>query len=306
MPVAENTRAVRVRVPAKINLHLGVGPLRPDGFHELVTVFQAVDLADEVTASEGLGLEIHLSGTGADSVPTGPDNIAWRAASLLAERAQVPPDVRLEIVKAIPVAGGMAGGSADAAATLLACATLWQTGTSRPELAALAAELGSDVAFPLAGGTALATGRGEVLTPVLSTGQFHWVLAVAAFGISAADAYRELDRLRDAGAAPEPVGSPDAVLDALRAGDPRRLAAALGNDLQAAALRLRPSLRRTLTAGCDLGALAGIVSGSGPTCAFLCSGADSAARLAAALAGEGVCRTTRVTTGPVPGARVVL
>jgi 4-diphosphocytidyl-2-C-methyl-D-erythritol kinase len=306
MPLAENTRAVRVRVPAKINLHLGVGPLRPDGFHELVTVFQAVDLADEVTASEGLGLEVHLSGTGADSVPTGPDNIAWRAASLLAERAQVPPDVRLEIVKAIPVAGGMAGGSADAAATLLACATLWQTGTSKQELATLAAELGSDVAFPLTGGTALATGRGEVLTPVLSTGQFHWVLAVAAFGISAADAYRELDRLRAGDAAPAAVGSPDALLDALRAGDPRRLALALGNDLQPAALRLRPSLRRTLTAGCDLGALAGIVSGSGPTCAFLCSGADAAAQLAAALAGEGVCRTTRVTTGPVPGARVVL
>jgi 4-diphosphocytidyl-2-C-methyl-D-erythritol kinase len=307
MPLAaENTRAVRVRVPAKINLHLGVGPLRPDGFHELVTVFQAVDLADEVTATDGLGLEIHVSGTQPNAVPTGPDNIAWRAASLLAERAQVPPDVRLEILKAIPVAGGMAGGSADAAATLLACATLWQTGTSKSQLLGLAAELGSDVAFPLTGGTALGTGRGELLSPVLATGEFHWVLAVASFGIAAVDAYRELDRQRGAGDAPEPIGAPDPVLDALRAGDPHRLGAVLGNDLQAAALALAPSLRRTLRAGQELGAIAGIVSGSGPTCAFLCADAGAANQLAAALAGEGVCRTTRVAIGPAPGARVVL
>jgi 4-diphosphocytidyl-2-C-methyl-D-erythritol kinase len=306
MPAAEPPRAVRVRVPAKINLHLGVGSLRPDGFHELVTVFQAVDLADEVVATEALGLEVRMTGPGTDTLPTGPENIAWRAASLLADHAQVAPHARLEITKSIPVAGGMAGGSADAAATLLACATLWQTGTSKPELLDLAAELGSDVAFPLTGGTALGTGRGEVLTPVLTTGVFYWVLALASFGISAGDAYRELDRLRAAASAPEPAGPADALLDALRAGDPHRLGAALGSDLQAAALVLAPSLRRTLTAGRELGAIAGLVSGSGPTCAFLCADAASATQLAAALAGEGVCRTTRVATGPAPGARVVL
>ena len=294
-----------MRVPAKVNLHLGVGKLRDDGFHELVTVFQAVDLADEVTARPALGLAVRMSGEGAADLPCGPQNIAWRAASRLAEHAQVPPDVLLEITKAIPVAGGMAGGSADAAATLLACATLWRTGSSRADLLGLAARLGSDVAFPLLGGTALGTGRGEVLAPALTTGQFHWVLALAAFGISAADAYRELDRQRAAGDAPRPVGGPEVLLDALRAGDPQRVGAALTNDLQPAALVLAPSLRRTLAAGAELGAIAGIVCGSGPTCAFLCSDAHAATRLAAALAADGVCRTTRVASGPVPGARVV-
>jgi len=268
-------------------------------------VFQAVDLADEVTARPALGLAVRMSGEGAADLPCGPQNIAWRAASRLAEHAQVPPDVLLEITKAIPVAGGMAGGSADAAATLLACATLWRTGSSRADLLGLAARLGSDVAFPLLGGTALGTGRGEVLAPALTTGQFHWVLALAAFGISAADAYRELDRQRAAGDAPRPVGGPEVLLDALRAGDPQRVGAALTNDLQPAALVLAPSLRRTLAAGAELGAIAGIVCGSGPTCAFLCSDAHAATRLAAALAADGVCRTTRVASGPVPGARVV-
>jgi 4-diphosphocytidyl-2-C-methyl-D-erythritol kinase len=306
MPSVESAPAVRVRVPAKVNLHLSVGSLRDDGFHDLVTVFQAVDLADEVTAHPAVGLAVRMTGEGAGKVPCGADNMAWRAASRLAEHASVPPDVLLEISKAIPVAGGMAGGSADAAATLLACATLWRTRSSKPELLDLAALLGSDVAFPLLGGTALGTGRGEVLTPVLATGEFHWVLALAAFGISAGDAYRELDRLRAADNAPEPAGAPEALLDALRAGDVQRVGAALANDLQPAALALAPALRRTLAAGLDLGAVAGIVCGSGPTCAFLCADARAANRLAASLAAEDVCRTTRVATGPVPGARVVL
>jgi len=294
-----------VRVPAKVNLHLGVRDLRDDGFHELVTVFQAIDLADEVTARPAVGLTVRVSGEGSAHVPTDPQNIAWRAAAMLAEHAHVPPDALLDITKAIPVAGGMAGGSADAAATLVACATLWRTRTSRADLLDLAARLGSDVAFPLLGGTALGTGRGEVLTPALTTGRLHWVLALAAFGISAGDAYRELDRQRAAGDARQPAGRPEVLLDALRAGDPHRAGAALTNDLQPAALALAPSLRRTLTAGADLGAIAGIVCGSGPTCAFLCADARAANRLAASLAAEGVCRTTRVAVGPVPGARVV-
>ncbi|PZS25540.1 MAG: 4-(cytidine 5'-diphospho)-2-C-methyl-D-erythritol kinase, partial [Pseudonocardiales bacterium] len=193
-----------MRVPAKVNLHLGVGALRDDGFHELVTVFQAIDLADEVTARPAVGLAVQMSGEGASTLPRGRENIAWRAATQLAEYADVPADVLLEITKTIPVAGGMAGGSADAAATLLACATLWRTRCAKAELLGLAAQLGSDVGFALVGGTALGTGRGEVLTPALTTGEFHWVLALAAFGISAADAYRELDRQRARGDAPEP------------------------------------------------------------------------------------------------------
>lgn len=306
MPPAEPTRPVRVRVPAKVNLHLGVGAVREDGYHELVTVFQAVDLVDEITARAAEHLEVRVTGEGADTVPAGAQNLAWQAAALLAEHTRLAPLVRLDISKAIPVAGGMAGGSADAAAALLACATLWGTGTDRDELAVLAAELGSDVAFPLLGGTALGTGRGELLTPVLTTGVYHWVFALADFGISAGDAYAELDRLRAAGTAPEPAGSPDALLDALRGGEPAAVAAHLANDLQAAAVSLAPQLQRTLDAGHDLGALTGLVSGSGPTVAFLCSDGDHAATLAAALEAGGVCHTTRVATGAAHGARVVL
>lgn len=296
---------VRVRVPAKVNLHLGVGALRPDGYHEIVTVFQAVDLVDEVTATAATGLQVHVSGEGAGLVPLGADNLAWRAASLLASHTQLTSDVRLDIAKAIPVAGGMAGGSADAAGALLACSALWQTGCSRSELAELAALIGSDVAFPLVGGTALATGRGELLTSVLADGTYDWVLALADFGISSADAYAELDRLRAEGTADRPAGSPEPLLDALRAADVHRLAASLVNDLQCAAISLAPRLADTLAAGVELGALAGMVSGSGPTCAFLCAGPEAAAALAEALGAADVCAGVRIVSGPAHGARLV-
>jgi 4-diphosphocytidyl-2-C-methyl-D-erythritol kinase len=288
-----------------VNLHLGVGPVRPDGFHELVTVFHAVDLFDEVVASPADGLHLSVTGEGARDVPADESNLAWRAAVLLAEQEGVAPNVSLQIAKAIPVAGGMAGGSADAAATLVACAQLWDTGTPRAALADLCAQLGSDVVFPLFGGTAIGTGRGEVIAPALTTGSLHWVFALAGQGISTAEAYRELDRQRAAGLAPPPLMSADAMLQALRSGDASRVAAALSNDLEPAALALAPTLRRTLDAGRELGALRGIVSGSGATCAFLCSDAEAAIRLAAALTAEDVCRTTRVASGPAPGATLV-
>jgi 4-diphosphocytidyl-2-C-methyl-D-erythritol kinase len=294
---------VRVRVPGKVNLHLGVGPLRRDGFHELTTVFQAVDVTDDVVAAPAheLALTVH----GPVEVPRDGRNLAWQAAQRLAAHAGVAPRVHLTVDKAIPVAGGMAGGSADAAAALVACRELWRTATPPDELAMLAAELGSDVTFPLLGGTALGTGRGEVLAPVLSRGRFHWVFALAAYGITARAAYEELDRQRASAHPPVPVGRPDAVIDAVRSGDPHRLAPALANDLEPAALALVPALRRTLAAGRELGALAGIVSGSGPTCAFLVSSPEAGARLAASLAADGVCRTAKLASGPVPGARVV-
>jgi 4-diphosphocytidyl-2-C-methyl-D-erythritol kinase len=294
--------AFRVRAPAKVNLHLGVGPLRPDGYHDLVTIFHAVDLTDDVVARPADRLEVVVTGEGAAGLPTDERNLAWRAAALLAEHAGVPARARLEITKSIPVAGGMAGGSADAAAALVACAALWQV---EAPLAELAARLGSDVAFPLSGGTALGTGRGEVLSPVITRGTFHWVFALADHGISAAAAYRELDRQRSTGAAPHPLGSPDAVIEALRSGDPYLLAGTLANDLQPAALAIAPALRRTLVAGHELGAIAAIVSGSGPTCAFLTAGRAEATALAEALAAEGVCRATRVASGPAPGAMIV-
>jgi 4-diphosphocytidyl-2-C-methyl-D-erythritol kinase len=294
---------VTVRVPAKINLHLAVGPLRDDGYHDLVTVFHAVSLFDEVTvaASDAPGIEVH--GEGVSEVPADETNLAWRAVQVLAEKAEREPDVRLVLRKGIPVSGGMAGGSADAAAALVGLSTLWKLDLSRDELSVLAAELGSDVTFALYGGTAVGTGRGEQIVPVLSRHPQHWVIALHRGGLSTPAVFRELDRLRgDAPPAERPV---EPVLEALAGGDPRQLALNLGNDLQAAAVSMVPDLRRTLRAGVTAGALAGLVSGSGPTCAFLCTSAESALDVATELAGVGVCRTVRIAHGPVPGARVV-
>jgi 4-diphosphocytidyl-2-C-methyl-D-erythritol kinase len=298
----DDTRVVRVRVPAKINLHLGVGALRADGYHEVRTVFQALDLTDEIIARPSDQLRLTVTGPEAEGVPEDSDNLAWRAAELLGDHIGLPPLVDLEIIKSIPVAGGMAGGSADAAGTLLACAELWQIKATRTELIELATEIGSDVAFGLVGGTALGTGRGELLAPVLATGTFWWAIAVADFGLSTPEVYAEFDLLS---VRPRALTSADGVLDAVRGADVAGLAAALSNDLQAAALSLAPALRRTLAAGRELGALAGIVSGSGPTCAFLVEDQAAAVRLAAALTADGVCRTARVASGPAPGARLV-
>jgi 4-diphosphocytidyl-2-C-methyl-D-erythritol kinase len=256
-------------------------------------VFHAVDLYDELVAAPAEGIELAITGEGAADVPADAHNLAWRAAALLAARASVQPNVRLEIAKAIPVAGGMAGGSADAAAALVACNRLWRTGLSRKVLSGLAAELGSDVPFALLGGTAVGIGRGERLTPVATNTTLHWVFALAQQGISTAAAYRELDRLGGGSTTPA-----DAILEALTHGDPKLIAARLYNDLQPAALSLAPELRHTLDAGRELGALGGIVSGSGPTCAFLAASREEAVRLAAELAAEGGCWAARVATGP--------
>jgi 4-diphosphocytidyl-2-C-methyl-D-erythritol kinase len=298
---------VTVRAPAKVNLHLGVGDLRGDGYHDLTTVFQSLSLTDEVTVAVTDDPGIDVRGEGADDVPTDGSNLVWKAAHALAEHVGRDPDdpkLRITINKGIPVAGGMAGGSADAAAMLVALANLWRLEIGRDELATVAAQLGSDVPFVLQGGVALGTGRGEQLVPVLSRHTFHWVIALDRGGLFTPEVYRELDRLRAEGNPPR-VGAVEPVLEALSSGDPNQLALLLGNDLQAAAVSLRPGLRRTLRAGVNAGALAGIVSGSGPTCAFLCTDNETALGVATELSGAGVCRTVRVVQGPVAGARVI-
>jgi 4-diphosphocytidyl-2-C-methyl-D-erythritol kinase len=297
---------VRVRVPAKINLHLAVGPLRPDGYHELTTVYQAISVYDEVTARRGDQLTLTMEGEGTGILPLDGSNLVLRAARALAEEAGVPALARLHLRKQIPVAGGLAGGSADAAAALVACDALWGTGRSRDELARLAAEVGSDVPFLVHGGTALGTGRGETVSPVLArSNAWHWVVAVADGGLSTPVVYGELDRLRAEDLAEPPLGAPDELLVALRQRDPVILATALGNDLQAAALSLRPALASTLASGRKAGALAAMVSGSGPTCLFLARDAGHATALATELADSDTCRTALVATGPVFGARVI-
>ena len=262
------TGSVTVRVPGKVNLYLAVGDRRDDGYHELTTVFHAVSLLDEVTVRNADMLSLEMAGEGVDSLPTDERNLAWQAAELMAEHVGRAPDVAISIEKSIPVAGGMAGGSADAAAVLVAINTLWELGVPRRDLHALAAQLGSDVPFALHGGTALGTGRGEELATVLARSTFHWVLAFADGGLSTPAVFSEIDRLRETAGAgrdePPRLDDPEPVLAALASGDPAELAPLLGNDLQPAALSLDPGLRRTLRAGADAGALAGIVSGSGP------------------------------------------
>jgi 4-diphosphocytidyl-2-C-methyl-D-erythritol kinase len=293
---------VTVKVPAKLNLQLSVGPRRADGYHDLVTVFHAVSLYDTISVVPSEQDEITVTGEGASAVPHDGDNLALRAVAAL--RAVLPgaiEPVAVTIAKRIPVAAGLAGGSADAAATLVACNELWDAGLSQQQLCAVAGEVGSDVAFAVLGGTAVGRGRGEDLTPALApNAQYHWVLAFADGQLATPEVYATLDRLRPGfGTAPELDA---ALMTALRAGDPVRVGKALSNDLQPAALSLFPALRQTLAAGTDLGALGALVSGSGPTCVFLARNAARALDLAAALSGAGVCRSVATVTGPVPGA----
>ena len=309
MTSSATPRMVHTKAPGKINVFLKVGALLDDGYHDVAIAYQAVSLYEEVRAWEADDFSVSVSGTVELSrVPTDASNIAIKAAQLLAHRTGYRGGVRLEIEKHVPVTGGMGGGSADAAATLLACDALWGTALPREEMLTLAAELGADVPFAFTGGTAIGTGRGDQLSPALAKGSFQWVLALADFGLSTPEVYSELDRHRDRHAQdifPALVApSVDSdVLQALRAGDPHMLADTLYNDLQAPALHLVPSLAETLELGEQNGALAGVVSGSGPTVAFLAADLDGALELQIALS---AARLTVVrATGPVHGARIV-
>ena len=293
---------VEVRVPAKVNLQLSVGGAGPDGYHDIATVFQAVAVYDHVVAQSGDGVSVQVDGSA--DVPTGVDNLAVRAAQALADHAEVPCDVSLTIRKQIPVAAGMAGGSADAAGALLACDALWGLHTPRDELESLAAELGADVPFALLGGTALGTGRGDRLTPVLAAGSYHWVFAVSDFALSTPLVYAELDRLREGSVLPEPAVT-DRMLTAVRRGDAVELGKCLRNDMQRAAVSLRPQLQLVLEVAEEYGALGSIVSGSGPTVACLARDEEHALDLAVALTASGVCPKVLRAIGPVSGARLV-
>ncbi|MGH3274156.1 MAG: 4-(cytidine 5'-diphospho)-2-C-methyl-D-erythritol kinase [Streptosporangiaceae bacterium] len=306
--------AVTARVPAKVNLQLAVGPVRPDGYHGVVTVYQAISLYDEVTVRPAREhTTVVVSGEDAAAVPTGPANLASKAATALAratgQRGLSRATVAIEIRKRIPVAAGLAGGSADAAATLVACNELWGTGLSQRDLREIAARLGSDVPFALTGGTAVGRGRGEQLTSALVAGTYHWALAFAAGGLSAPAVYAACDRLRaGAGARAASVPEPELsgpLMAALRSGDPVAVGRHLVNDLQPAAISLRPDLRRALSDGREFGAVGALVSGSGPTCMFLARDAAHARDVAVALTSAGSCRAVALASGPVPGAAVV-
>ncbi|MET4582382.1 4-diphosphocytidyl-2-C-methyl-D-erythritol kinase [Conyzicola nivalis] len=309
MTTTASPTAVHARAPGKINVFLKVGALLDDGYHDVAIAYQAVSLYEDVRATAADDFSVELSGTvDLSRVPTDASNIAIKAARLLARTTGYRGGVHLHIDKHVPVTGGMGGGSADAAATLLACDTLWGTQLPRERMLELAGQLGADVPFALTGGTAIGTGRGDQLSPALAKGQFQWVLALADYGLSTPAVYQELDRHRDrhaqdifpASVAPTVDTN---VLQALRAGDPHMLADTLYNDLQAPALHLQPRLTDVLELGERNGALAGVISGSGPTVAFLAADLDGALELQIALSAAQL--TVVRATGPVHGARIL-
>ena len=299
--------SVTVRVPAKVNLQLAVGPREADGYHNLVSVFQAISIYDDVTISKtapGSGITIAITGDHTHGVPADSTNLAVKAAQLIADEYDFAVDIHIEVSKSIPVAGGMAGGSADAAAVIVGLNELFDLEMSREEMLEFGSQLGSDVPFMITGGTAIGQGRGDQLTAALSRGTYHWVLALSTVGLSTPAVYQECDRLR-AGldiAAPQ---TSDALMQSLLTADPKAVGLALQNDLQSAACSLRPALTLVLDVGEEYGALGAIVSGSGPTVAFLVGDEEQGLDLAVALTSSGVVGSVARAYGPVPGAKVL-
>jgi 4-diphosphocytidyl-2-C-methyl-D-erythritol kinase len=301
------SRGVVARVPAKVNLQLSVGPLGSDGYHEVITVFQAISLFDDVsvaTAPVGNGLTIDISGQTSSGVPADSSNLAIRAAELMVKTYDLPTDLVIKLKKEIPVAGGMAGGSADAAGVIVGLDSLFELGLSRDEMESVGSKIGSDVPFSICGGVAIGSGRGDQITPALAKGNYFWVLALSGQGLATPSVYQECDRLREGLSITTPQVS-EPLMQALRAGDAKALGKSLSNDLQSAACSLRPALRLVLDVGVDYGALGGIVSGSGPTVAFLVSSDEHAMDLTVALSASGVVSSVVRATGPVPGARII-
>jgi 4-diphosphocytidyl-2-C-methyl-D-erythritol kinase len=303
MPV----KSVTVRVPAKVNLQLSVGPKEADGYHNLVSVFQAISIFDDIIiklGEPGSGLTISVTGDQTHGVPADANNLAAKAVSLISKEYDLKVDAHIEIKKSIPVAGGMAGGSADAAGTIIGIDYLYSLDMTREEMTEIAAKIGSDVPFMLSGGTAIGTGHGDQLTAALSRGTYHWVLAVSTVGLSTPAVYAECDRLRGELEIVEPQTN-EALMQSLLAADAPGVGAALVNDLQLAACSLRPAIRLVLDVGQEYGALGAIVSGSGPTVAFLVADQDSGLDLAVALTSSGVVGSVVQAYGPVAGAKVI-
>jgi 4-diphosphocytidyl-2-C-methyl-D-erythritol kinase len=305
------------QAPGKVNLSLRVGPPRPDGYHPVASVYLAVSMLEEVTATPRPDGEITVALSESSSAFVDPDvipvdssNLAARAALRLRDHLGLDPDthgVHLDITKQVPVAGGMGGGSADAAAALMACAALWDVGLSRQDLAEIGAPLGADVPFAVMGGAAVGLGVGDELTPLLARHPVHLVLVPATTGLSTPQVYRLLDQLREDGALPMPEADPEVdrgLVQALTSGDAEELALLIGNDLQVPAATMVPELSEMLDVGLEEGALSGQVSGSGPTVMFLTRSAEESFQLAARLEDRTGVAAIAVH-GPVHGARVL-
>ena len=296
--------SVTVQVPAKVNLQLSVGPKEADGYHEVATVFQAISLFDNVKVAAADQFSIMVSGDYTNGVPLDQSNLVYKAIELMADKFDTDKNLEISIEKSIPVAGGMAGGSADAAAVLLGIDQLYRLGLSKDELGEIARKLGSDVPFMLHGGTAVGRGHGDEITPALSRGNYHWVIAVSSTGLATPAVYAECDRLRTGLDIKAPTLN-DELLQALLSGDATRVGKSLSNDLQSAACSIRPALRLILDTGQEYGALGGVVSGSGPSVAFLVADEDHSLDLAVALTSSGVVGSVARAEGPVTGAKII-
>jgi 4-diphosphocytidyl-2-C-methyl-D-erythritol kinase len=301
--------SISASAPGKVNLFFAVGALGDDGYHQVVSVYQALNLREVVTVQFAESWQVLVTGSipveQLAQVPTSQENLVVRAAKVLLDKFAVAEDraVNFHIFKNVPVAGGMGGGSADAAAALLAVNELANLNLSNADLHRLGSELGADVPFSLLGGTAVGTGHGTALEQITNVKQLNWVLVTNPRGLSTPSVYRKLDEIRAAkNQDPTKVSTPKVpqeLISALQSGNPQVIAKLLHNDLQEAAVALMPELTETMNAGLAAGALAAMVSGSGPTVALLALDKDHADSIATSLKNLG--HSAIATDGPALG-----
>jgi len=294
---------VTVRAPGKINLALHVGPREASGYHDLLSVFHAVDVWETLTAEDASEFSLTVSGDVVlDEIPLDENNLVIKAARAVQRLCGFEGAAAFHVDKQVTVGGGMAGGSADAAAALIAVDALWGTKLSQVQLLELAAELGSDVPFSLEGYTQIGRGRGHLLEPIDSL-PFYWVIVPQTLHLSTPLVYSTLDVMRGESAPAVPPAPSRGLLDALFAGDAHELAGELVNDLAAPAISLAPQIESVLETGANLGALAGMVSGSGPTCVFLTKDAEHQARLSDGFEAAGIYALS--ASSPARGAHLL-
>jgi 4-diphosphocytidyl-2-C-methyl-D-erythritol kinase len=296
--------------PGKVNLFFKVGPLNDDGFHDVASLYLAVNLRETVTAQISTDYTVKVAGSLGDfqllAVPTDETNLVVKVAGRIKAEAGTPEAIKvaLGIDKHVPVAGGMGGGSADAAAALVAVNALLRAEVSPERLHDIAATLGSDVPFALAGGAAIGVGKGDVLTAVEGVAPIHLVLILDDQGLSTPAVYKRLDELRDQ--REEQAESPEInrnIIRALQNGNPFEIAELLHNDLEEAAISLRPDLRIKMTTALQHGAIRVMVSGSGPTILALAASEVAAMQIARSLNELGY--NAIATSGPAIGTQLV-
>jgi 4-diphosphocytidyl-2-C-methyl-D-erythritol kinase len=270
---------LRLRTHAKLNLFLRVVGRRADGYHEIESIFHGIDLADDIEITETRGqavdVEMHFAADGMGQAPALEENLIYRAAQSLLEQGEAGRGVKIEVIKRIPIGGGLGGGSGNAAGALLALSRLWGLALERERLFDLAGAIGSDVTYCIDGGTALATARGEQLTQIPAPRQMSFVLGISREPLLTRDVYEAWDEL-----GPEKEVTSSMMAPALGAGDVHEVASLLHNDLERPAFLLRAELARKKEAMFEAGALGAGMTGSGPTMFGIVEDEDAAREVA--------------------------